>query len=171
VRRVSKDGKIATIAGDGQPGFSGDGGLATKARLDRPLGIAVDAAGNVYVADQVNRRVRKISPDGKMTTFAGSGAYGSPDKFETIPDNAGDGGPATSAILMEPTSVAVDAHGAVYILVWDRIRVVGPDGIISTFAKVDPDTTAIAVNADGDVYASIGTKNQIVKFSASSATR
>src|SRR5437763_12329394 len=80
-------GTITTVAGTGQPGFSGDNGPATQARLDFPVGVAIDAAGDVYFGDNLNNRVRKVSPDGIITTVAGTGVAGF----------SGDGGPATKA--------------------------------------------------------------------------
>jgi hypothetical protein len=88
VRKVSLDGTITTIAGGGSP--RGDGGPATLARLYAPLQVAVDGPGNVYIADYADQRVRKVSPGGTITTFAGTGKGGF----------SGDGGPATSAQLM-----------------------------------------------------------------------
>jgi trimeric autotransporter adhesin len=112
VRKVSRGGTITTFAGTGNPGFSGDGGPATKAMLYLPIDVAVDAKGNVYIADHHNNRVRKVSRSGKITTFAGSGAY----RFPPRPLFSGDGGPATKAHLFNPGGVAVDAQGNVYIL-------------------------------------------------------
>ena len=105
VRKVSRGGTIATFAGTGRGGFSGDGGPATSARLSRPLGVAADGQGNVYIADTANYRLRKVSRGGTITTFAGTGAGGF----------SGDGGPATSARLFSPHWVAVDGPGNVYI--------------------------------------------------------
>src|SRR5689334_20901204 len=82
-------GTITTVAGTGPAGFSGDSGPATQARLDSPFGVVVDAAGNVFIGDGGNRRVRKVSPDGTITTVAGNGVQGF----------SGDGGPATQARL------------------------------------------------------------------------
>lgn len=93
---------IDAFAGTGEEGFHGDGGLATQAQLHTPRGIAVDAAGNVYVADSNNGRVRRIDPSGKITTIAGSGRRRS----------ARDGGPATEAQLNRPNAIAVDADGS-----------------------------------------------------------
>ncbi len=125
VRKITPAGMVTTIAGTGTAGFGGDGGPATAAQLRTPIGIAVDSANNVYVADNTDGRVRKITPSGTITTVAGNGirAYG------------GDGGPATSACLIGPNSVAVDAAGNIFIGDTNgRVRKVTTDGIISTFA-------------------------------------
>jgi sugar lactone lactonase YvrE len=126
VRRVGLDGIITTVAGTGEQGFSGDGGPATQARLRSPRGVAVDIKGNLYIADILDHRVRLVSPDGIITTFAGTGIAGF----------SGDGGPAAQAQLNWPTGVAVDAKGNVYIADTDnhRIRRVGSDGVITTLA-------------------------------------
>jgi trimeric autotransporter adhesin len=109
VRKVSPGGTITTIAGTGKYGFSGDGGPAAKAMLNHPSGVAVDAKGNVYIVEGTpNNRVRKVSPGGKITTFAGTG-------WLTAPTFSGDGGPAIKARLSAPSGVAVDAKGNVYI--------------------------------------------------------
>jgi sugar lactone lactonase YvrE len=126
IRRVSTSGIITTIAGIGTPGFSGDGGPATQARLNFPIGIASDSAGNVYVAEQSNNRVRRIGVDGIITTVIGNGSLGS----------TGDGGPATDATMSSPFGVAVDRTGNVYVTDSrnNRIRRVGRDGVIVTVA-------------------------------------
>ena len=126
VRRVNAAGTISTFAGTGQRGYSGDGGPATAARLDSPVGVAVDRHGNVYIGDSENDRVRRVSPSGTITTLAGTGKHGS----------SGDGGPATLADLATPTGVAVDGNGNVYIAEYptDRVRRVSPGGTITTFA-------------------------------------
>ena len=124
VRKVDISGAISTFAGTGSPGFSGDGGPATGAQLNLPYGLAVDFAGNVYIADLGNLRVRRVSPDGKIVTIAGNGAKGS----------LGDGGPAVNAQLFTPRNVAVDAAGNLYISEFEghRVRKVAADGSIST---------------------------------------
>ncbi len=126
IRRVAPNGIITTIAGNGINGFSGDGGPATSAALNNPVGVAVDGAGNVYVADEQNRRVRRIAPDGIITTYAGNGALGS----------GGDGGPATAASIERPIDVRTDALGNLFVAdnAANRIRRIAPDGIISTIA-------------------------------------
>jgi len=126
IRKITPDGVIRTIAGNGDQGFGGDGGVATDAQFNSPYGVAVDSAGNVFVADYGNARVRKISPDGLISTFAGNGTYGF----------SGDGGPATAAALSGPTGVAVDTAGNLFITDYDasRVRKVTPDGTIQTVA-------------------------------------
>lgn len=126
IRRVGIDGIITTIAGNGVNAFGGDGGPALSASLNNPVGVAVDAAGNVYIADELNRRVRVVDAAGIITTFAGTGAAGS----------AGDGGAAAAATFDQPIDVRTDRLGNVYIAdsQANRIRRVAPDGIISTIA-------------------------------------
>ena len=135
IRKISTNGIITTVAGNGQPPctpFSsciGDGGLATQATLNNPQGIAVGPDGSLYIADQGSHRIRRVSPDGTITTVAGSG-NSQPGGF------SGDGGPATQARLRFPQSVTVGADGSLYIadLGNGRVRRVGPDGIITTVA-------------------------------------
>ncbi|KOG76088.1 NHL domain-containing protein [Streptomyces varsoviensis] len=126
VRKVAADGTISTFAGTGAAGFSGDGGRATAAQLDRPYGVALDSVGAVYIAEYNSHRVRKVAVDGTISTIAGTG----------VPGFAGDGGPAVSAQLNHPYAVAVDSEGVVYIADADnhRVRRVVADGTISTVA-------------------------------------
>ncbi|HEX6293026.1 MAG TPA: RHS repeat-associated core domain-containing protein [Herpetosiphonaceae bacterium] len=124
VRKVSPDGIITTVVGTGTAGFSGDGGPATSAKLSSPAGLALAADGSLLIADTGNNRIRKVSPDGIISTVAGTGVYGS----------SGDGGPATSANLSWPTDVLVDADGRLYIVEEDHIRRVSRDGTIMTVA-------------------------------------
>ncbi len=143
VYRVTADGMIRLVAGDGSAGYSGDGGPATSAALNSPYGVAVNAAGNLFIADYGNQRVRKVTPDGIISTVAGNGAYG----------YSGDGGPATSAKLYMPYSVAVDTAGDLFIADFynDRIRKVTPSGIINTIAMLHY-PTGVAVDAAGNSY-------------------
>ncbi|MEX2982772.1 RICIN domain-containing protein [Streptomyces sp. C36] len=126
VRRITTDGKISTVAGTGSAGFAGDGGQALSAQLNCPFGVAVDGAGDLYVADYGNHRVRKVTADGKISTIAGTGTAGF----------SGDDGPAASARLNYPVGVVVDSTGTLYIADYSnhRVRKVAADGKISTIA-------------------------------------
>jgi len=125
IRKVTPGGTITTIAGTGAPGYSGDGGPATAAMLYSPYGVALDTAGNIYIADTNNNRIRKVDSTGTITTVAGTGSS----------THSGDGGPATAAGINMGAGVAVDATGNLYIADWNnRIRKVTPAGIISTVA-------------------------------------
>jgi sugar lactone lactonase YvrE len=126
VRKIDGSGTITTVAGTGTAGFSGDGGPATSAELGGPTAVAVDASGNLYIADNSNHRVRRVDGSGTITTVAGNGTQGF----------AGDGGPATSAQLSLPNAIAVDDSGNLYIASYDyhRVRKVDGSGTITTFA-------------------------------------
>jgi uncharacterized protein (TIGR03437 family) len=131
VRKVDTLGIITTVAGNGTTVSSlsgadlGDGGLATKASLYSPFGVAVDAAGNIYIGDTIHNRVRKVNGAGVISTLAGTGN----------PSFGGDGGPAISAQIYLPYGLAVDAAGNLYISgLSNRIRKVNTAGIISTVA-------------------------------------
>ena len=163
---------IETVAGTGTSGFSGDGGPATAAQLSWPEGVALDAAGNLYIAD-ITSRIRKVGVDGNISTVAGTGIFGF----------SGDGGPATSAQLSWPESVAVDTAGNLYIadLRNYRIRKVDATGVISTVAGTGifgysgdggPATSAqlanlysVAVDSAGNLY--IAGNHHIRKVDAS----
>jgi hypothetical protein len=105
VRKVTAAGIISTVAGNGVPGFSGDSGPATSAQLRLPLGVAIDGAGNLYISDLTDARIRKVNPAGVISTLAGIGKFGF----------SGDGGPATSASLAAPAGLAVDGAGNLYV--------------------------------------------------------
>jgi sugar lactone lactonase YvrE len=126
IRKVTPGGVISTVAGNGNQGYSGDGGPATSAQLYAPYGVAVDAAGNLFIADNGNQRIRKVTPGGVISTVAGNGTGG----------YRGDGGPATSAQLLYPYGVAVDTAGNLFIADTgnNRVRKVTPGGVISTVA-------------------------------------
>lgn len=132
IRKVDANGIISTVAGNGMAGYSGDGGPATQAEFDLSYGntrysdIAVDAAGNLYIADTDNERIRKIDTRGIVTTVAGNGSEG----------NTGDGGLATNAELSSPTGVAVGKDGRLYVADTDnaRVRKVDTNGKISGVA-------------------------------------
>lgn len=180
VMRIEADGRLTRIAGTGEPGFSGDGGSARDAALNKPYDIDLDAAGNLYIADYANHRVRMVAPDGRIATLAGtgtpgySGDHGPPAQAQLngvygvhvhqdgrllIADsgnhvvrqvardgtittlagtgeagNSGDGGPAERARLDAPESLFVDAAGRLYVGDESNhnIRVIEPAGIITT---------------------------------------
>jgi hypothetical protein len=127
VRKVDTSGIITTVAGGGNPADGvGDGGPATSARLQSPTGITLDARGNLFIVEHAGHRIRMVTPDGTITTVAGTGKAGS----------AGDGGPATAAQLDLPINIAMDNAGHLYIadVGNHRVRMVGPDGTIRTVA-------------------------------------
>jgi len=126
IRRISTDGKIATVMGTGQPNFSGDGGPGDRSTVFFPESVALDSAGNLYVADTFNHRIRKLSPDGVVTTVVGNG----------VPTFRGDGGAAAAASLNYPRGVSVDASGNILIAdsMNNRIRMVTEDKVIRTVA-------------------------------------
>ena len=117
---------ITTVAGNGNKTYAGDGGAATNASLDEPTGVALDASGNLYIADLINNRIRKVDTNGIITTVAGNG----------FSSSLGDGGLATNAWLAAPQGVALDACGDLFIADQgnNRIREVGTNGIITTVA-------------------------------------
>lgn len=126
VYRLDAEGLLTPLAGTGTAGFGGDGGPARRARLRFPTGLALARDGTLYVTDTDNQRVRRIDPDGVITTFAGSGVKGF----------AGDGGPATAAELNAPAGLALDDAGNLYIADQgnDRVRRVDTNGVIDTVA-------------------------------------
>ena len=129
IRRVDRDtGLIATVAGNGERGFRGDGGPATAALLAAPRGIALDSSDNLFIADTGNERIRMLDAStGAISTVAGNG----------LPGFGGDGGPATEARLNGPSAVAIDSDGNLYIADWNNQRVRRVDlssGVIKTVA-------------------------------------
>jgi len=124
VSEINADGTLTLVAGDiSEPGFSGDGGLATNAKLDGPQGISVENNGNIYIADTYNNRIRKVDINGIITTVAGGG-------------HGGDGGLAVNAGLMTPVDVIIDSAGNIYIAEQggNKIRKINAKGVISTVA-------------------------------------
>ena len=119
VRRISYGTAILSIAGTGVAGFGGDGGPAALAQLNLPTDVATDSAGNLYIADTANHRIRKVDSAGNVSTIAGTGIYG----------YSGDSGPALQAQLATPSGVAVDTCGNIYVADSDndRVRVMSSD--------------------------------------------
>ncbi len=175
IRKVDKSGNISTFAGSGQQGYSGDGGPATSARLSQPFGVATDAAGNVYIADTFNHVIRKVASNGTITTVAGTniGLFG------------GDGGPATKASIALPKGVATDAGGNLYIADTSNNRIRKVDtasGIITTVAGNGAGTFAgdggpaasaslfapvsIALDAAGNLYIADGGNKRVRKVAS-----
>src|ERR1035438_1458090 len=126
VRKVSSDGTIAAFAGTSSPGYGGDGQIATRASLREPHGLAVDSAGNVYIADSGNFRIRKVAQTGKIAPIAGTGQYG----------YSGDGGPATAARIGYVDAIALDLAGNLYFSdpYNHCVRRISPSGTIQTVA-------------------------------------
>ena len=138
VSKVSPSGTVTTFAGNGQAGSAGDGGPATSASLGVPVGVAVDAMGNVYIADAGSNLVRRVSSDGTISRFAGNekNVY------------AGDGGPATAASLNHPDGVAVDSSGNVYIADTNNSRIREVPGSAPTLVCI-PQTLSFTGSAGG----------------------
>ena len=175
VRKVDTSGIITTVAGSDAHGFGGDGGPATSASLFNPSDVALDSAGNLYIADTNNFRIRKVDTSGNISTFAGTGPAAT---------SSGDGGPAASAALVTPLGVAVDKQGNVYIADQDGfvVRKVNTQGIISTVAGNNtsgfsgdggPATSAqmaspygVAVDGSGNIYIADYNNSRVREVSA-----
>ena len=169
IRMVKRDGTIVTVAGNGLPNETGDGGLATAAQINTPTGVAVDSAGNIFITE--GSRVRKVNAAGIISTFAGTGTPGA----------TGDGGQAISATLQAPQGVAVDGAGNVYIgdTSNNRIRKVDTAGIITSIAGARPGPVinggpaantsvgaiGLALDCSGNLYAADSGHNLVVKIS------
>lgn len=124
VWKIDPSGNLAAFAGTGKPGFFGDGGPADKAQLNGPYGLAIDGEDNVFIGDYENSRIRRVDPDGTITTVVGNGEAGT----------GGDGGPATEAQLESPVGLDVDGAGNLYIADEENalIRIVDSAGTIRT---------------------------------------
>ena len=137
VRRADTTGTASLIAGTRKPGYGGDGGPATEAQLNFPSGLAVDKAGNLYIADAGNHRIRRVDPSGIITTIAGTGE----------PGYSGDGGPAAEAQLASPVALAVDGAGNLYFADLGNYRI----RVLTQASPLPPPTklTAMAVSYNG----------------------
>jgi sugar lactone lactonase YvrE len=169
IRKVDASGTITTVAGNGERKFSGDGGPATEASLDRPNGLFVTKKGVVYFSDLGNNRIRRVTQNGVIETVAGNGKA----KF------AGDGGPATDASLKAPTGIFVDDGGNLFICDSrnHKIRKVDPSGTISTLpisiqatgAEGTPDRirlrspSSVFIDSKGDLYLADGSRHLVIQ--------
>ena len=124
VRRVGTNGVITTVAGNGEQGYSGDGGPATNASMGEPIAVAVDGLGNLFIADYSSNVIRRVDVNGIISTVAGTGISGF----------GGNGGPATNALLANPLELAVDAFGNLFETDDGLVRKIDPQGIIITVA-------------------------------------
>ncbi len=174
IRKIDTFGFITTIAGMGNPGFTGDGGSATAARLFAPQPIAVDRIGNLFIFDGFNRRIRKVSTSGIISTIAGNGTIG----------ETGDGGPASSALLGSVTSIIIDKNGSLLLNEEGvgAIRKIDTFGNITRFAGTGPWTysgdgspatatsmfpAAIAVDTNNNVFVADIMNSRVLKISNS----
>jgi sugar lactone lactonase YvrE len=153
--------QYALVAGNGSQGFGGDNGPATSAQLGGYLsGAAADSNGNVYIADAGNARIRMVSAAGTITTFAGNGTGG----------YTGDTGPATSAEINGPSSIAIDAMNNVYFSEFNNqdIRIVDhATGNIDTYVSLGGQPTGICLDAAGNLYVAMFSQNQVWKYDTS----
>ena len=138
VRKVDKNGIITTVAGTQQTGYSGDGGPAVNAQFNGPTDVQVDAAGNLYIVDSSNNRIRKVQPDGTIATIAGDGNYG----------YAGDAGLASTAEFAGPTAITMDSKGNLWIADTGNnvIRELKVDSLVVDFGQVTVGQTGGPVN-------------------------
>jgi len=165
VMKFDPNGILTVVAGNGTPGSSGDGGPAVSASLSEPRGLAIDSAGNLFIADSASSVIRKVTPDGVITTIAGTGK----------PGYSGDGAPAPSAQLNGPEGLALDSAGNVYNADAGnhRIRKIATDGIITTVAGDGRPAAGaslntprgVAVDRAGAIYISDTKNNRIRKVS------
>jgi RHS repeat-associated protein len=171
-------GKIITVAGNGTAGYAGDGAAATNAKLHNPAGTAIDSSGNIYIADELNNAIRKVTvSSGIITTVAGNGTQGS----------GGDGGPATNANLYHPLGVALDSSGNLYIADASNNRiqeVTSTTGIITTIAGTTSggysgdgglavnaklcSPSSVALDSQNNIYIADSCNNRVRKITASS---
>lgn len=178
VRKIDVSGVITTVAGIGGSGFSGDGGPAVEAALSCPSGVAADGSGNLFISDQYNHRIRKVTASGVIITVAGTGTAGF----------SGDGGPATAASINRPFGLAVDASGSLYFADYanNRVRKISNSGVITSVAgngltccySADGGNavlasiyapTAVAVDANGTIYIAATNNQRIHKVDLNGA--
>jgi streptogramin lyase len=180
IRKITRDGKITTVAGTGQVGYTGDGGPALQATFNKPHEIRFDAAGNIFIADMVNQAIRRIdAKTGIITTFAGNRTKG----------YSGDGGPASAAALNNPHSIQFGPEGDLYICdIGNHVirRVNLRTGIITTFAGTGkagdtPDGAPIAgtplrgprsldFDRAGNLWLATREGNQVFRFNLKAGT-
>jgi DNA-binding beta-propeller fold protein YncE len=161
IRKITPGGVVTTLAGNGKPGDAD--GLAATAQFNGPVGVAVDKAGNVFVADTYNDRIRRIAPDGIVTTIAGNGKPGDAD------------GAAHTAAFDTPSGIAVARDGTLYIADTgnDAVRAIAPGGLVSTLAAppegerrpVLKRPVGITLTHDGFLYVSASGGGRILQFS------
>jgi trimeric autotransporter adhesin len=156
VFRRTPGGVVTVVAGNGTRGFSGDGGPATAASFDSPSALAVDGAGNLYIRDHGNYRIRRVTPGGVVTTVAGNGHFGGSGWAQ--------GTPATSVTLGNANTLAVDAAGNVYFLGSDYVVRVGTDGLAQTVWSISG--SSVAADAVGNLY--VATSTAIARRDAAS---
>ena len=179
VRKVSSSGIITTVAGNGAAGYNGDNISATSAELNGPMGVALDGAGNLYIADKYNDRIRMVNSAGVITTFAGTGHHGDYAGY-----GYGNGGQADSANLDYPVAIAIDCSGNMYIADQgsETVRKINTTGIINFFAGTGgggyngdgiPALTAqlnypsgVAADCYGNVYIADAWNNRVRKVDA-----
>jgi len=157
VLKLDKNGVLTRFAGSSTAGYSGDGGPAPNARMYYPFGVTADQAGNVFIADLGNSVVRKVTPSGIISTYAGNGNYGV----------SGDGGSATQASLGAIGGIAVDSNGTLYLgdVGYQKIRKVAPDGTISTVLSSGVNSPwGLACDASGNVYIADANANVVRKM-------
>ena len=161
VFRVDANGVIWRVAGTSRKGFSGDGGLALNAQLFSPAGVVADTAGNLYIADAGNNRIRRVAPDGVIATVAGGGA-------------ATGAGPAVAAALETPVAVALDRDGSLLVLEFgaNRIRRVNQSGLISPVPVSAglKGPTSLAVDDTGNIYVADAGNNAVRRISPQGVT-
>jgi sugar lactone lactonase YvrE len=163
ILKLGPEGRLLTVAGTGTAGFSGDGGPAATAQLNGPWGLALDLRGVLCIADAGNHRVRRVTPEGRISTVAGTGMAGF----------SGDGGPASAARLDRPLGLVLDRQGHLFVVdsLNGRIRKVDGEGVITT---VFCDATgyfpaSIAVDGEGNLLVADPFQHRIIKVSGEAA--